>query len=70
MVKRIYSLPGCVKCLQAKKKYPTAEHIMITSLSDDEKNKLFERFAELNISSAPVLEDETGKILSHEEAGL
>ena len=70
MVKKIYSLTGCMKCLQAKRKYPEAEYIMIDELSSEDREKLINKCTEIGIVSAPILVDETDKILTHAEAGL
>jgi len=70
VVKKIYSLIGCTKCLQAKKKFPEAEYIMLNELTSEERDNIIQQSTSIGLVSAPILIDENEKILTHEEAGI
>jgi glutaredoxin len=63
MIKKIYSLPMCSKCLKAKKENPDAEYIDILSLSDEDKDKIFTKASQIGQTSAPILLDENDDII-------
>lgn len=70
MIKKIYSLVGCTKCMIAKNKFKDAEYIMLNDLDSNERESIINKAKEKEVYAAPILIDENDDILTHQEAGL